>query len=321
LVGMRHPNFLLLYPDITDMVALVYNDIKWSDPKSTFLPVYGSFIKLPERTILWRGYDTLYPALGNRPVYFGEKDVAQSYASTSHTHTLGLFATTKPLKLLDIRFMKILLTDLLYERSGNAVKRTTIAFGLCSFYHQLRLINDLYKDSIRTDPGYIAMKSILNINGILEQPGVRFAETSNDGWVMTFLGEVFDGIADGFIAPKLFTPYQVRTKNHLHPEIIVFNPTKSGITQLKSVPQTVDISIPYLINQQFPSPITLRSRVTGMETTYIARHGSHHDFIAAIPAIEAFNNELNRKNSNAVNLYHEAVREGKKLRKKVVFSI
>lgn len=319
LVGMRHPNFLLLYPDIADMSALVYNDIKWSEPKS-FLPVYGSFIKLPERTVLWRGYDTLYPALGDRPVYFGEKEVAESYASTSDTHTLGLFATTKPLKLLDIRFMKILLTDLLNERTGNAVLRTTVAFGLCSFYHQLRLMITLYKDIIHTDPGYNAMKSMLNTNSILEQPGVRVAETSNDGWVMTFLGEVFDGVADGFIAPKLFTPYQVHTNNHLHPEIIVFNPRKSGITQLTSVPRTVEISIPYLINQQFPSPITLRSR--GMETTYIARYGgSRHDFIPTIPAIEAFNDELNRKNLNAVNLYREAVREGKKLRKKVVFSV
>jgi hypothetical protein len=264
----------------------------------------------------------LYPALGNRPIYFGERKVAESYARTSPTHALGLFATTKPLKLLDIRFLKILLSDLLYGHSGNAVLRSTVAFGLCSFYHQLRLMITLYKDLTRTDPGYKAMLSILNTNGNLEQPGVRVAETSNDGWVMAFLGEVFDGIADGFIAPRLFTPYQYNTGSYLHPEIVVFNPIKSGIIQLTSIPRMKDISIPDLINQQYPSPITLRAR--GMETAYVVPHHGgrstthNHNYV---PALEAFNDALNRGDKNAVALYREAVKEGKKLRKKVLFSI
>jgi hypothetical protein len=322
LLGFRHPNLLLLYPDTADMATREYHNIVWNEPEKSFLPVYGSCIQLREHTVLWRGYDRMYPALGNRPVYFGERIVAESYARTSPTHALGVFATTKPLKLLDVRFLKILLSDLLSERSGDAVLRTTVAFGLCSFYHQLRLMITLYKDLVRTDPGYKAMESMLNTNNVLEQPGVRVAETSNDGWVMAFLGEVFDGIADGFIAPKLFSPYQHHTGSYLHPEIVVFNPVKSGIAQLTSIPQLKDISIPYVINQQYPSPITLRA--LGMETTYVApHHGGRrtphtHDYV---PALEAFNDELNRGNKNAVALHRQAVKEGKKLRKKVVFSI
>lgn len=315
LAGLRQPNVQLLYPGTIDMSKVVYKDIEWN---KSFFPVYGSFITIPEHTVLWRGYDRKYPSLGTRPVYFGDKKVAKSYAGTSGTHALGLFATTKPLKLIDIRFLKVLLTDLLYERTGNLVLKTTVAFGLCSYYHQLRLMMTLYKDSIANgkDEGFNAMKSMLNTSTPTEQPGVRVAETSNDGWVMAFLGEVFDGLADGFIAPELFSPYQVHTNNRLHPEMIVFSPAKSGIVQLTSEPKMTTISIQSLIQQQFPSPIKLH--VYEMETTYVPSRGGS---ISTIPAIEAFNSELNRGNSIAIKIYHEAVKEGKKLRKQVTFSI
>jgi hypothetical protein len=292
----------------------VYKNIQLN---TSFLPVYGSFIQIPKDTIVWRGYDRLYPALSERPAYFGNREIAESYARTSDTHELGLFATTKPLRLLDIRFLKVLLNDLLYEYTGDAVIRTTIAFGLCSFYHQLRLMMTLYAESIRKgqDAGFKAMESMLNTNSMIEQPGVRVAETSNDGWVMTFLGEVFNGITDGFIAPELFSPYQLHTKNYLHPEIIVFNPVRSGIIQVRSVPQTVDITIQNLIHQQFPNPVKLQARC--MKTSYVSLHGG---CIHYIPSIEAFNDKLNKGDRATVQLYRQAMKEGKKLRKRVEFS-
>lgn len=268
------------------------------------MPVYGSFIDLPSDCLLWRGYDTAYPPLSNRPVYFGDKRTAQEYAKTSNTYTLGLFATTRSLKLVDIRFLKVLLTDLLYERTGNAVQKTTVAFGLCSFYHQLRLMQTIYADAIRKgDPGYEAMRRVYR-EGEIEQPGVRVARTSNDGWVMTFLGEVFDGVADGFISPELFTPYQ-----RLHPEMIVFNPLKSGIVQLSTLPRTItNTSIAELIADQYSSPVLLRAR--DMETRYVGFGGSGRG--RYIPPVEVFNDLLNRGDAEATKLQREAVKEGKK---------
>ncbi len=321
-LGIQKANHNLLCPGYSKvpMTTSVYQNIQWDE---SFLPVYGSFIKIPENTILWRGYDMQYPALSERPVYFGDKEIAERYALTSNTHGLGLFATTKTLKLIDIRFLKILLTDLLYQHPGNITLKTTIAFGLCSFYHQIRLMITLYEKSIRTgqDEGFNAMKSMLNTNSPLEQPGVRVAETSNDGWVMTFLAEVFDGIADGFISPELFTPYQVHTNFQLHPEMIIFNPVKSGITQLTAVPRTTNITIQHLINQQFPSPVKLRAQ--GMETMYFALYGgskSKNSNTTYIPAIEQFNDLLNQNDKNSIKQRREAMKEGKQFRKKVTFS-
>ncbi len=307
-LGLRQPNQHL---DRT----MTYQSIDWN---KTFLPVYGSFIDLPENTVLWRGYDAQYAPLSNRPVYFGDRLVAEEYVKTSDTHALGLFATTRPLKLLDIRFLKVLLTDLLYEHTGNAVQKTTVAFGLCSFYHQLRLMELIYADAIRKgDPGYNAMRRVYK-ESVIEQPGVRVAETSNDGWVMAFLAEVFDGVADGFISPKLFTPYNANTGNILHPELIVFNPIKSGIVQLNKVPPTVTVSVEDLIRDQYASPILLRAR--NMETKYVGCGRNDYSKIYYVPPIETFNDLLNRGNTEAIKQYREAVKEGKKMQQKVVFS-
>jgi hypothetical protein len=323
LLGLRHPNHHL------DREMPYYQSIKWDEH---FLPVYGTFIDLPKDVILWRGYDTQYPTLSERPAYFGDRSVAEHYAQTSDTHRLGLFATTRSLKLIDIRFLKVLLNDLFYERDGNIVKKTTVAFGLCSFKHQLRLMKTMYADS---DPGFKAMLKVYAESDI-EQPGVRVPETSNDGWVMAVLGELFDGVADGFVSPKLFTPYQVHTRNTLHPELIVFNPIKSGIIQLNAIPKNTPVSVADLIYDQKSGPILIHAY--DMKTSYVgcgrtrkrrnhnrnphttrSRHNRDRNN-GYIPAIEAFNDLLNRGDPDAIQQYNEAIEEGKKLRKKVAFS-
>jgi hypothetical protein len=331
MLGLRQPNRHL--HSRKSMNAPRYQTLILNKP---FLPVYGSFIEIPENTILFRGYDTVYPSISDRPAYFGNRLVAEEYANTSPSHDVGYFATTKQLKLLDVRFLKVLLTDLLQEYSGDIVKKTTIAFGLCSFAHQLRLMKDVYEESImkNKEPGYKAMLSKLYTNGDKEQPGVRVAETSNDGWVMAVLREVFDDVADGFISPELDTHYHPSGKQH--PELIVFNPKKSGIVELDALPKSTFITVPQLIHEQFPAPVLLQAY--GMKTSYIGcgrtrkRRNSHrksninrtlHNHNrnnGYIPAIEAFNDLLNRGDPDATQQYNEAIEEGKKLRKKVTFS-
>jgi hypothetical protein len=304
--GFRQPNYHL-----SEETVELYSTIAWD----TFLPVYGSHIDIPTNTVFWRGYDKSYPSITDRSAYYGDKDAAKEYVKTSSEHMLGLFATSRPLKLLDVRFLKVLLKDLFEGMDGNAVQKTTVAFGLCSFRHQLRLMSNIYADAIREgrDPGYEAMERVLMNHPTIEQPGVRVAETTNDGWVMTFLGEVFEGIIDGFVSPPLFTPYQHHTRNWLHSELVVFNPLKSGIVQLSAVPRMVQISIADLIREQFPTPITLRAR--GLETSYVSCGGGG----ILIPPLEAFNNLLNCGDIEAIRLYRDAKKEGKRFRKRIAF--
>jgi hypothetical protein len=309
--GLRQPNHHL--SDISRMTS--YYDIAW---KKSFLPVYGSHIDLPVNTLLWRGYDSLYPAISGRPAYYGERETAKEYVKTSASHVLGLFAATRPLKLLDVRFLKVLLKDLFENSDGNAVQKTTVAFGLCSLRHQLDLMKVLYADAIREgrDPGYETLRKGLLKHPTFEQPGVRVAETSNDGWVMTFLGEVFEGILDGFVSPPLFTPYQVHTQYILHSELILFNPLKSGIVQLSAVPRMIQLSISDLIQEQCSSPITLQAR--GLKTTYVSCGGG--SFLASsILPLEVFNSLLDRGDPDTTRLYKEAKREGKRFRTRVGF--
>lgn len=315
LLGFQKPNHHLDREDITAR----FQSIRWDE---SFSPVYGSFIEIPENTVMWRGYDTQYAAIAERPVYFGNETIAKAYADTSPTHTLGLFATTRPLKLLDIRFLKVLLKDLFYGRNGNVVQKTTVAFGLCSFFHQLRLMQSIFADSIKkgTEHGFKAMASVYK-DGDFEQPGVRVAETSNDGWVMTFLSELFEGIVDGFISPELDSPYHYQNKGKMHPELIVFNPLKSGIVQLKSMPPTKEMTIADFIREQFPSPVRLRAYA--METDYVgcgggSSRGAHKS--TCVPAIEAFYDLVNRGHTESIQQYREALKEGRKLRKQIVFA-
>lgn len=85
-----------------------------------------------------------------------------------------------------------------------------------------------------------------------------------------------------------------------------------------------DISIADLIHQQFPSPVKLRARA--MESMYFVSHGdaSNNKNDPQIgpykPSIEAFNDKLNKGEPTAVELYRNAVKEGRQLRNKIAFS-
>jgi hypothetical protein len=83
-------------------------EINWDD---NFLPLYGHSIMIPANTILWRGYDPKYEPISERPAYYGSKVFAQGYAEKYGTNA-SPFIISRPLHLLDIRFMKVLLSQL-----------------------------------------------------------------------------------------------------------------------------------------------------------------------------------------------------------------
>ena len=72
--------------------------------------------------------------------------------------------------------------------------------------------------------------------------GVRIAETTNDTFTMGFLQELFKGVFDGFISPRLFSPFHTEKDNSLmSPEIIIFNPKESGIELMTKYPSETNI--------------------------------------------------------------------------------
>lgn len=105
--GFRRPNHHLH----ENSLEYPYQTIFWD----TFLPAYGSYINLPENTVLWRGYNVSHPAISDLPACYCDKETAKEYKTD--THVLGSFATSRSLKLLDFRFLKVLLNDLNLQRN------------------------------------------------------------------------------------------------------------------------------------------------------------------------------------------------------------
>jgi hypothetical protein len=222
-------------------------EINWDD---NFLPLYGDYISIPTNTIMWRGFDPQYPAISDRPAYYGSLDFAQSYSKKYGTNAQP-FITTRHLKLLDVRFMKVLLSQLFeYNQSSmdtdvKTICSTTISFGLCSLQHQVKLVKKLYAGVFKSSDsrfdsfkkGVEHLESKINPNSLHEQAGYRIAETTNDAFVMGFLQELFDGHYDGYIA----APFHIEKTNFiLNSEVVLFDPISSGIQLLKSTPKNIE---------------------------------------------------------------------------------
>ena len=223
-------------------------EINWDD---NFLPLYGHSIMIPTNTIIWRGFDPKYPAISDRPAYYGSKIFAEGYAQKYATNA-SPFITTRPLHLLDIRFMKVLLSQLFEHNhtshANRIIQSTTISFGLCSLQHQIVLFKDLYKAIYASNnPSFTPIKdgvkhleSLVIPDSIYEQHGVRIAETTNDAFVMGFLKELFNCQYDGYISPNIYTPFHVEKKGFiLNSEIVLFNPKESGIQLLTYTPKSI----------------------------------------------------------------------------------
>lgn len=206
-----------------------------------FAPLYGDLITIPSNTIFWRGYDPKYPSISDRPAYFGNQEFAQGYAQKYGTNAMP-FINKKQLRLLDIRFMKVLLSQLfannfIKKEDEKIVGATSLAFGLSSLQHQIKIFKNLYKkyldyfkDSLQE------LEKIVEPDSIFEQPGVRIAETSTDAYVMGFLKVIFSGLCDGFISPNIESAFHIEKNGHiLNSEMILFNPIKSNIVELNLV--------------------------------------------------------------------------------------
>ena len=216
-----------------------YIELDWEAP---WPPLYGRPITIDKNTIIWRSYDTSFPAIGDRFAYYSSKAIAEEYKNT--TRELGCFVTTRPLKLLDYRFMRVLLSRIIssnsHDKAIQYLASVMMSFGLCSLGHQINMVKMRYNGLNKTTNSYKHIENSIKAltkyykpGNIIEQSGVRIAETTNDAYTMGFLQELFKDTFDGFISPRLYSPFHTEKANSLmSPEMILFNPKDSGIKEL-----------------------------------------------------------------------------------------
>jgi hypothetical protein len=289
------------------------------DFDANFMPIYGATITIPANSLIWRGFDPAYPAIQDRPAYYGSRQFAQGYAE-KYDIDAKPFITSRPLQLLDIRYMKVLLSQLFEDNERKPgdkeiVIATSVSFGLCSLHHQIELFKYRYKQIFESnDSSYNSIKKgFNNLNKLLkpsyyEQKGVRIAETTNDAFVMGFLKELFSSNYDGFISPNILSPFHVeKTGFILNSELIIFNPVNSGIKLLLSLPSAATIrktTINNLILHSGSNLATLDTR--GMNISYYAIGGGSSN------VCNDYNHEIDKGNKSIIKLFKKGETCGKR---------
>ena len=234
-------------------------------------PIYGEFIHIPQRTLFWRGYDSSFPAVSDRPTYYTSKENANEFIYTEKDK-LNSFMNTRPLRLIDIRYLKVILRQLLddikikaeYEERNDErsqkeptpdeidIMYITASFGLCSLHHQIKILQQLFhenKDEMSSLKNLITYYD-QQIFPIMEKHGFRIGETILDAHTMYFLQYFFSEFADGFISPRLLSPYHIEKNGTIMPEMILLNPEASGIIECKYPKQKIEkYNIQYLISK------------------------------------------------------------------------
>lgn len=218
-----------------------------------------SVIKIPKNILLLRGYHTGFPAISSRPAYFTSyKEIVDSYANKDK-HILGYFKTTIELKLLDLRYIRLILRDFLdvqlstakqYPNVIDCIYSIFLALGICSSIIQLNLYKMRYRDQLN-DKNSNIYKALLNMDSYfkhqniynpIDPQGIRIAETTNDISMILCLREIFGNNIHGYIMPDVFSPYHIeKTNNILNGEIVLFNPLESHI-ELLNIKGNADLS-------------------------------------------------------------------------------
>jgi len=193
-----------------------------------------------------------------------------------------------------------------------------------------------YKDLIKTSSSYKQIDSSIRAMtkyykpGIIEQMGVRIAETTNDTFTMGFLQELFKGVFDGFISPRLYSPFHTEKHNSMSPEIIIFNPMASEIKEMTTYPNSNSNSKHPLVSQikikdiiSSTSNLILIDKSKKEETELDmkldfamcggAQKGEHY--------LDTADELLNSKDGELSTIYKEGIKIGSKWNKKIILRI
>ena len=185
---------------------------------------------LPQESIWYRAYLPNITLLTDTPLFFGDIEVA--FINTQHGNRhLGEFKCTRPLRVLDIRYVMSILPFMFCKDSPDTemMKKITISLGLCSMEKQMRLLRELseheypnLEDSIRRMEAFVSLDTKPNWTNPIELRGVRIGIT--DYQVIMWLKHLFIHVADGIIAPALPTPFH--DQSVMYEELILFEPNK-----------------------------------------------------------------------------------------------
>jgi hypothetical protein len=305
-----------------------YYELDW---EQSWSPLYGSPIIIPENTMLWRGYDTNFNPIPERYLYYSSSSSAYEYAKKQN-RDLGCFVTTNPIKLMDIRFMMNILERIIQTNQSdvylNDFASSMISFGLCSLGHQITLLKERYKDefkkqTVNSKEIKMNIQKMIDIHkpmNIIEQKGIRVAETMNDGFTMAFLQELFKDLFDGFVSPRLYTVFHTEKGGQLNPEMIIFNPKLSNLKQLKHYPSNVVIKTfndfitnnHQLINvktKKSGEEISMKMFLSGGEQPII-NNSKHY--------LEDYEDRLNANDKETVKHHKNAIKAGKRWREKIM---
>ena len=203
-------------------------------------------IIIPKNYVFYRGMPKAIPVqniLRDAPLYIASKDVAKHYGEQ-----LVAIKVTKHLRLIDFRKLKNQIRLLLATRPlnlndavYNCIFYLTISFGLCSYEGQVKLLEmflkqngkDMLKseyDDVMLRIQGMRMAPVRDILSQLEPEGVRVGETFIDAHTMLILREIYSDKYDGFISPRMYSPFHVSGMSH--EEIVIFDPKKVGLDVL-----------------------------------------------------------------------------------------
>ena len=209
-------------------------------------------ILIPEGCTFMRGYDKRFSFPTHRPAYFThDVGVAMGYAKRPG-HALGHVETMRSLRVLDVRYMCAVLRVMFAKRlrvdrdSNDAIRTTTLAYGLSSLAAQLELYRSRYSEAMDT-PGAAglalgasmrAMQGHLRAPDVLDEfpvevPGIRVAETTNDAEALLVLQQLLKGI-DGYVAPRTRSAFHVEQEGWAPAELVLFDPLAAGVRMMET---------------------------------------------------------------------------------------
>ena len=282
---------------------------------SYFPPLYGDVIIIPENTIFYRGYSKQYPVLSDRPAYFSNKDIATKYVRTPDAE-LGIFTNSKPLRLLDYRFMKVILkqffdevtkTTIFAKEESKVIASVLLSFGITSLSHQILLLDNFPLAYIQYDTGFQRLKGLYKGPSLIEKPGIRVGETTNDAISMGFLKGLLEHQFDGFVSPQLDTVFHGEKNDVLPPEMILLNPLACGIQQLHSVPKSI-LSI-NLLDLAHKDHTNVTLVVKDVATEFYMKGGSKKFKLHSLDDIDL---NINAKNKVIIHNYNLGLKIGTK---------
>jgi hypothetical protein len=142
--------------------------------------------------------------------------------------------------------------DLFVQRKNNtqiaidACKALALSYGTCSYNKQLELVKERYPcscnkpdcdkceryKSLMDFSKTLKESDIITGVNLVEPQGVRIAETENDIVSGLLLKHLFETMVNGYVAPRMFSPYHTEKTGYLHnPELLLFNVERDDLLE------------------------------------------------------------------------------------------